>query len=198
MAPACYLMSALAFVKRPHLWLKAISAYKGTHSQAPNFAYERCSQRVQLENHETLDLSGWISAAIGAEPINPRVMQEFYDKFKNYGFSWETFSPGYGLAENTLAVSASPVFEPPVIARFNSEALGHSKVVGSSKNDSLGKVIVGCGRPVHNTEVAIVDPKTRRRCNKDTIGEIWVASHCVATVFGDGQKKEKRRFKLRL
>src|SRR5262249_8121875 len=32
----CYLISPLAFIKRPYHWLKAISLYRGTHSQAPN------------------------------------------------------------------------------------------------------------------------------------------------------------------
>lgn len=39
----CLVMSPFAFIKRPIHWLGAISRYKGTHSQAPNFAYDHCS-----------------------------------------------------------------------------------------------------------------------------------------------------------
>jgi acyl-CoA synthetase (AMP-forming)/AMP-acid ligase II len=176
-----YLMSPFAFIKRPLFWLKAISSYKATHSQAPNFAYARCVQRVSLEDQEMLDLSSWVQAANAAEPINPRVMLGFYERFKSCGFHWETFMPGYGLAENTLAVSMSPVFVPPVFSRFDSEALGKLKVVESAEGDQYGTMFAGCGRPIQDTVVAIVNPETRKRCAADSVGEIWISSAGVAS-----------------
>ena len=55
----CYLMSPLAFIKRPIRWLKAISRYKATHSQGPNFAYDYCIRKITAEQRATLDLSSW-------------------------------------------------------------------------------------------------------------------------------------------
>ncbi|MFM7405452.1 MAG: AMP-binding protein [Cuspidothrix sp.] len=82
----CYVMSPLAFIKQPIRWLQAITKYKGTHSQAPNFAYEQCVIRVTQEQLATLDLSCWVGAGNAAEPINPRVLEEFFDKFAPAGF----------------------------------------------------------------------------------------------------------------
>lgn len=58
-ATPCYLMSPFAFVKRPESWLRAITKYRGTHSQAPNFAYDLCVRRIRAERREGLDLSSW-------------------------------------------------------------------------------------------------------------------------------------------
>ena len=40
------LMSPLAFLARPARWLWSLHTHGGTFSQAPNFAYDLCSQRV--------------------------------------------------------------------------------------------------------------------------------------------------------
>jgi acyl-CoA synthetase (AMP-forming)/AMP-acid ligase II len=47
----CYVMSPMSFVKQPVRWLQAISRYRGTHSQAPNFAYEQCAFAVSVINN---------------------------------------------------------------------------------------------------------------------------------------------------
>ena len=70
-ATPCYVMSPFGFVKRPSAWLKALSHYRGTHSQAPNFAYDYCVRRVSAAEREGLDLSSWKMAGNAAEPINP-------------------------------------------------------------------------------------------------------------------------------
>src|SRR4051812_15502222 len=71
----CYVMSPFAFIKRPVAWLQAITRYRGTHSQAPNFAYDLCVRRTNAGQRADLDLRNWISAGNAAEPINPRVMR---------------------------------------------------------------------------------------------------------------------------
>ncbi|MGV2389571.1 MAG UNVERIFIED_CONTAM: hypothetical protein LVR29_18925 [Microcystis novacekii LVE1205-3] len=35
-------------------------------------------------------------------------MAKFADTFADYGFSWQTFAPAYGLAEYTLLISNKP------------------------------------------------------------------------------------------
>ena len=38
----CVMMPPAAFLQHPLRWLQAISRYRGTHSAAPNFAYDLC------------------------------------------------------------------------------------------------------------------------------------------------------------
>ncbi|MDV3348268.1 fatty acyl-AMP ligase [Leptothoe sp. LEGE 181152] len=175
----CYVMSPLAFIKRPQRWLEAISKYRATHSQAPNFAYDQCVRRVKPAKREGLDLSCWKAAGNAAEPINPRVMGEFLDAYAPHGFRWTTFAPAYGLAEATLLVSSKRVGTEPVILSLNATALEQG-VVAPVQDDALLRDIVSCGQLVCETEVVIANPDTLTRCAHDEVGEIWVADSGVA------------------
>jgi acyl-CoA synthetase (AMP-forming)/AMP-acid ligase II len=176
----CYIMSPMAFIKRPLRWLQAIERYRGTHSQAPNFAYELCVSRVTDEQVAALDLSSWQGAGNAAEPINPRVLEEFYEKFAPAGFKWETFAPAYGLAEYTLLVSTSPKQTPPVLCLVKTSEIEKNKIVEAAGWGDGVRAIPGCGQLVCDTQVAIVDPDTLKRCQADEVGEVWVSDKSVA------------------
>ena len=66
-----YLMSPFTFLKRPASWLEAVSAFRGTHTQAFNFAYRYCVRRVSAAQRGALDLRSLRSAGNGGEPIHP-------------------------------------------------------------------------------------------------------------------------------
>ena len=63
------LMPPVAFLQRPANWLEAISDYHATHSAAPNFAYELCSQAITSVQRRELDLSSWKMSLNAAEPV---------------------------------------------------------------------------------------------------------------------------------
>jgi acyl-CoA synthetase (AMP-forming)/AMP-acid ligase II len=193
----CYIMSPLAFVKRPQRWLEAISKYGATHSQAPNFAYDQCVRRVKPAKREGLDLSRWKAAGNAAEPINPRVMREFAEAYAPQGFKWTTFAPAYGLAEATLLVSSKPVGTEPMILPVDADALEQSRVAlakaGASRRDT-----VSCGQLVCETEVVIANPDTGVRCQPDEVGEIWVADPGVAAGYWKRPDVSRETFGARL
>jgi acyl-CoA synthetase (AMP-forming)/AMP-acid ligase II len=177
----CYIMAPLAFVKRPLRWLQAISQYGATHSQAPNFAYDLCVRRIRDVQKDGLDLSRWLSAGNAAEPINPRVMRDFYESFKDCGFRWETFSPAYGLAEATLLVSSTPVGQTPTILPLSASDLEQGVVKPGIPDTANVRETVSCGPLVCETQVVIANPDTLTRCADDQVGEIWVADPGVAS-----------------
>ncbi|MEH2003239.1 MAG: fatty acyl-AMP ligase [Nostoc sp.] len=172
----CYLMSPMAFIKQPLRWLKAISHYRATHSQAPNFAYAYCLKRTTKEERATLDLSCWQAAGNAAEPINPEVMEQFCQTFESCGFRRQTFAPAYGLAEATLLVTTSRKTDHPVFCTVSAEELAQNRLVLTP----TGQRLAGSGRLLENTVVAIVHPEKLTRCASDEVGEIWVASAGVA------------------
>lgn len=194
----CYVMSPMAFIKHPVRWLQAINHYRGTHSQAPNFAYEQCVRRVTDAQIATLDLSSWIAAGNAAEPINPRVLEEFYEKFAPCGFKWETFAPAYGLAENTLLVSTSPVHTSPVLCLVEKAQIEQNKIVEATNWDERVRAIPSCGRLVCDTQVAIVNPDTLTRCAADEVGEIWVADPSVAGGYWQRPAESESTFRARI
>ena len=194
----CFAMSPLAFIKRPIHWLQAISRYKGTHSQAPNFAYEHCVRKISPEQRSTLDLSRWRAAGNAAEPINPKVMESFFAAFEPCGFRWNAFCPAYGLAEDTLLVSSSQQNAAPVLCKLDAAALEKNRIVDADKHDNVARTVVGCGRLVCDTKVAIVDPETLIQCAPDEVGEIWVSDPSVAQGYWNRLEETECTFRAHL
>lgn len=194
----CYVMSPLAFIKQPVRWLQAISRYKATHSQAPNFAYEQCVRRVTEAQRDMLDLSNWSAAGNAAEPINPKVLEQFFEKFEPCGFRWNAFAPAYGLAEDTLLVSTKPLLHSPVLCLVETDALERNRIVEASTWKDGVRAIPGCGQLVCDTKVAIVDPKTLTRCAPDQVGEVWVSDVSVADGYWNRPEESEQTFRARL
>lgn len=177
----CYLMSPFSFVKRPMQWLRNITKYNGTHSQAPNFAYDLCTRRVKPTDISTLDLSSWEAAGNAAEPINPKVMAHFVETFSPCGFTWEKFAPAYGLAEYTLLVSNKPKGTKPVLLKVESSAMEQDKIIVAPEDKTQGvRILPSCGQKVCDTIIRIVDPEKLTLCSEDEIGEIWASDSSMA------------------
>jgi acyl-CoA synthetase (AMP-forming)/AMP-acid ligase II/alkylation response protein AidB-like acyl-CoA dehydrogenase len=194
-ATPCYVMSPFAFIKRPASWLRALSQFRGTHSQAPNFAYDLCVRRVSADQRDDLDLRDWRNAANAAEPINPRVLRDFHEAFQSCGFRWEAFCPAYGLAEATLQVCSSPPGRGPLLLDFDAGRLESSRAVESPSGDGATRTIVGCGKLLESTRVAIVNPETLARCGPGEVGEIWVSDPAVAQGYWGREEETEAIFR---
>jgi acyl-CoA synthetase (AMP-forming)/AMP-acid ligase II len=193
----CYFMSPLSFMKRPSQWLHAISRFGGTHSQAPNFAYDHCVLRIRPEEKRGLDLSSWQTAGNAAEPINPDVLESFIDAFEPHGFRRSTFSPAYGLAEATLLVSSTPLGAGSRVVRLDAEAMESAQIRPPRAGRAVRQA-VSCGVPLAGTKVAIVDPNSLCRVGESRIGEIWVSDVAVAAGYWNQARKSEETFKAYL
>jgi fatty-acyl-CoA synthase len=153
------IMSPVLFLKRPSVWLDAISRYRATISFAPNFAYDLCLRRVKTSQLEALDLSTWRVAGCGAEPVRAETLRAFAEHFAPSGFNASAFMPSYGLAEHSLAVTFSTaglkvdVVDAAILTR-ESRAI---PVI----NGSPSVKVVDCGTPFPGHDVQIVDEKDR-------------------------------------
>lgn len=194
----CILMSPEAFVQRPLRWLEALTRYRGTHSGAPNFAYQLCLERSDQAEIAGLDLSCWQVAVNGAEPIRPTTLKAFAESFAPYGFRWNTFSPGYGLAESTLKVCSVRHGESPEVVSVEGAALARYRVVETPENSSDTRILVGCGSPILDTNLQIVDPETLKPCSADCVGEIWISSSSVAQGYWKREATTTETFKAYL
>ena len=190
----CYFMSPLSFLKRPAHWLGAISKYGGTHSQAPNFAYEHCIRRINPEERAGLNLASWKAAGNAAEPINPEVLEKFIETFEPCGFRRTASAPAYGLAEATLLVSSTRLNSAPRVLEVDADAAFDGRVT-PVETGRVGRKIVSCGELVGDTKVAIVNPETLARCRCDEIGEIWVSDRAVAAGYWKQPVKSQEIFK---
>ncbi|MDQ3767701.1 MAG: aminotransferase class I/II-fold pyridoxal phosphate-dependent enzyme, partial [Actinomycetota bacterium] len=174
------LMSPVSFLQRPLGWLQAISRLGADSGGGPNFAYDLCARKITPEERATLDLSRWEVAFCGAEPIRSETLKRFAETFAPCGFRWESFYPGYGLAEATLFVSGNPKTAPPVVISVEGAELECNRVVLPSAGDKEARTLVGCGRALADQKVVVVNPKSLTRCLPDRVGEIWVSGPSVA------------------
>lgn len=152
------ILSPLTFLTRPERWLWAIHYHRGTHSAAPNFAYELCVRKIDDRAIEGLDLSSWRVAFNGAEPVSPETLDRFTKRFAPYGFRKETFFPVYGLAESSVALTFPPVGRPPRIDTIGRETFErHRKAAPATLAEPSPLRFVSCGIPLPDHEVRIMD-----------------------------------------
>jgi len=190
-----YIMSPLTFLKSPMNWLEAMSRLGGTHSGGPNFAYEHCIRKTTEAARATLNLRQWQVASCGSEPLHRETIENFINTFMSCGFHAKAFVPGYGLAEFTLMASGKPQDEPLHWETLDRNALERHEVLPASENKMCStQTLVGCGRVGPNTNVAIVDTDSLRKCVPDQIGEIWLAGPSVAQGYWNHPKETQETF----
>jgi 1-acyl-sn-glycerol-3-phosphate acyltransferase len=162
------LMSPLSFLTRPQRWLWAIHKHRGTLSAAPNFAYELCLNKIDDRDIEGLDLSSWRIAFNGAEPVSPKTILHFKERFARYGLRESAITPVYGLAESTVGLAFSPLHRGPKIDRIRREPFvrtGHA--LPSDKDDPNALSFVSSGVPLPGHEVRIVNPGGREAGDRE-------------------------------
>ena len=168
----CYLMSSVDFLKRPQLWLEAISRYRGTFSGAPDFGYQLCVDKIRPEERCAFDLTDWRVAFNGSEPVRADTLERFRTAFASSGFRPNGMFPCYGLAEYTLLATG----------RFYAESQSFSRTALEQNHAVPDRgagcsQLVSCGKPGADTRLVIADPKTCSRCVDGTIGESGYALH---------------------
>ncbi|HEX3789668.1 MAG TPA: fatty acyl-AMP ligase [Pseudonocardiaceae bacterium] len=169
----CVLMSPMAFIRRPLLWLTTISRYRAHTSGGPNFAFDACVARADRGPVPDLDLSCWQVAFNGAEPIRPETLRRFADTFAPHGFDEGALYPCYGLAEATLIVTGSRKGRGPRVLTADVAELGNRRFVPVA--DRPGRTLAGSGLVLAGEDVRIVDPHTGEQCGPGRVGEIRVA-----------------------
>ncbi|MEK7468560.1 MAG: AMP-binding protein [Planctomycetota bacterium] len=156
------LMSPMLFLARPPRWLKTMTRERGTITAAPNFAYDLCAAKLPDHDVEALDLSAWRLAFNGAEAVHPDTLENFIARFAKQGFRREAMTPVYGLAENCLGVTFPPPGRGPRLDRVRRDDLLHRRrATPAEAGDPSALTFVGCGRPLANMEVRIVDEHGR-------------------------------------
>ncbi|MFF2661922.1 beta-ketoacyl synthase N-terminal-like domain-containing protein [Kitasatospora sp. NPDC058032] len=191
------LMAPVSFVREPAVWLEAISRYRGTVSPAPNFAYRMCVERVTDEVKDRLDLSSWVSALNGAEPVQPEVLDRFAAAFERCGFRRSSFYPCYGLAESTLLVSGARPQGDPLVRHVSKPELEQGRIRPPHDLNSV-QSLASSGEVATETEVAIVARERGEVLPPGEVGEIWVRGESVAAGYFEAPEATAETFGLRL
>ncbi|WP_144096352.1 fatty acyl-AMP ligase [Croceicoccus sediminis] len=161
------------FARRPLAWLDLISRNEGDSiSYSPTFGYDICARRISSQSNvaERFDLSRWRLAGNGADMIRPDVMQGFVDAFAEAGFKANAFTPSYGLAEATLAVTIMPPGEGIRVELVEEERL--SGTPRDLSRPARYRAIVNCGKAVKDMEV-VIRGEDGRELADHRIGKVW-------------------------
>ncbi|WP_345539152.1 amino acid adenylation domain-containing protein [Variovorax defluvii] len=174
-----YLMSPLAFLRRPLRWLEAVQKHGITHTGAPESAFAACLAALGDKPLATR-LDSLVSVNCGAEPIQAQTVQRVLSVFGAAGMAPQVFAPSYGLAEAVLGVSAVPPHQAPRIVPVDPDALLAGRFQRVPESAPNARPLVGCGRPMQHTEIRIVEPgEPGHPCVDGRVGEIWVRSPSV-------------------
>jgi acyl-CoA synthetase (AMP-forming)/AMP-acid ligase II/acyl carrier protein len=165
------------FLKRPELALQCIEKYAIDFGGGPPFFFESLASLPQ-ELLDSVNLSSWKVAFVGAEMISAKLLRQFSKRFKQTGMSSTALSPGYGLAEATLLVTGIMANE-----RFSSVRL----------EDGRERVI--CGQPLLGGRVCVVQPDSTELAIDGAVGEIYVQGDFVALGYWGNESATFETFK---
>ena len=184
LGPLCHgiptvLLSPIAFQRRPMKWLETMARFGGTISGGPNFGYDLCVRRLAPpEKLAALDLSRWRVAFSGAERIRVETFERFASALQPTGFNATALTPCYGLAESTVGVTFARPGSGWHALELDEASLAQGKVLPALPGQTPVR-LMGCGEPLPDCELRIVDPRTLQPVEPGHIGEIWVRSASV-------------------
>ncbi|MEK6223166.1 MAG: AMP-binding protein, partial [Chloroflexota bacterium] len=192
------IMPPVAFIQRPYRWLKAMTKYKITTSGGPNFAYQLCVDKITPEQRETLDLSHWTLAFMGAEPTRRETMEAFENTFVPHGFNPKAFYSCYGMAETTLIISGGNGPGPNKYIDADRKALREDKIVLKEREEEDSQSLVSTGSALLGQIIEIVDPQSLAVLPEDQVGEIWVSGPSIAQGYWNRTQQTQETFQLKL
>ncbi|MCB0163626.1 MAG: AMP-binding protein [Anaerolineae bacterium] len=171
------------WIRHPERLFQAIDKYKGTMSWMPNFAFAYCARRVQDNHLQGLDLSSWSLLGNGSEPVQLKSFQQFTRRFEPYGFRPDALMVGYGMAENVVGLSVTPPGQQPQVDWISLDALQTQQLALPRPVYAEGATpILSCGYPIHDIEIAIVDPEGNT-LDERHVGEVIFTSNALMTEY---------------
>jgi fatty-acyl-CoA synthase len=157
-----WLMRPDQFIRDPARWLECLGDGRAVCTASPPFGYAYTVKRVSPSRLAALDFSRWKAAIVGAEPLDPRVLQRFEKLLAPLGF--RGFLPAYGLAEATLLVTGRRRGDAIRIVHPDWSQTMFGERAPIQGQATLGEVpdgdapgwLVSCGRPWEGTSVRIL------------------------------------------
>jgi acyl-CoA synthetase (AMP-forming)/AMP-acid ligase II len=191
-------LPALLFLKRPVTWFQAITRHKGNVAFAPNFAYALCVKRIKTADLEGLDLSTWTRAGCGAEPIRAETLEGFADAFARIGFRRDALLPSYGMAESSLAISFTELYQGLKTISVHGPTLwekGEARLVADDDEDAVR--LVSCGPEFPEHKVRVFDPEdasSERPLPERQVGEMRIAGPSVMRGYWEDAERTREAF----
>jgi acyl-CoA synthetase (AMP-forming)/AMP-acid ligase II len=177
------LLSPFEWIAKPSSLLSAVSRYKGTMSWLPNFAFNVLAQKVREDELRGLDLSSWRVVVNCSEPIHWSSCIAFVQRFHSVGMRKNAVLACYAMAENTFAVTQSPVDHELVVDWVDERELLTSYLAKPVPPTSAqARSMVSCGPPIRGVSITVF-AADGRTADERQVGEIAIRSGYTLTSY---------------
>ncbi|MFI0264651.1 AMP-binding protein [Streptomyces sp. NPDC017056] len=165
-----WMMQPDDFIRSPLRYLRCVSEQGAAMTGMPNFGLAYILRRVRPAQLEGLRFDTMRAVIIGAERVDPQVLEDFHALLGPHGLDRGALLPAYGGAEATLAVTGLRPGEG-----------WSTRVPDDGDAASLaGTAVVGCGRPLEGRQVRIVS-EDGEELPDGQVGEIVVTGVSIAS-----------------
>jgi acyl-CoA synthetase (AMP-forming)/AMP-acid ligase II len=195
------LMSPLAFVRRPHRWIKQLAAEAAlgrTFAAAPNFAYDLAAQRGLPPEGESLDLSNVVGLLNGSEPVTMGAIERFTEAFAPYGLPPTAIKPSYGMAEATLSVATIAPDARATAIHLDRKLLADGRAVVVTADAPQAVPQVSCGQVIIGQWAVIADGASGAELPDGRVGEIWLHGDNIGAGYWGRDRETELVFKNKL
>lgn len=177
------LMSPFDWVMHPAMMFKAIHDYGGTYCWLPNFAYNHSARRIRRRDTEELSLKTIRAFINCSEPVHHESHQLFLERFGALGLESKQLAVSYAMAENTFAVTQTPIGKAARVDIVDRVAIEQNKLaMPCTPEQSSAQYLVSCGAPITGVEVRIVNTEGEAIAERH-IGEIAIRSSFMLTSY---------------
>jgi fatty-acyl-CoA synthase len=177
------IMSPFQWIRDPKILFQAITAHRATLCWLPNFAYNHLARVIrprELPNYDLRSIRAFINCS---EPVRHDSHRLFLQKFAAIGVREEMLQACYAMAENTFAVTQTPLDKPAYMEWVLTRAMQEERKAIRVEPDSVGATSsVSCGYAISGTEVAVVDEKGNKLPER-SIGELILRSDCMLSEY---------------
>ena len=130
------------FVKKPAMWLKGVHDTGATTTWSPNFGFALAAARVKDHHLEGVRLDHVRGFWNAAERIHYSTMQDFYERFKDFGLEYNALKTNFGCAENVGGATFSDPNGPFVVEHLNRDSLYVENIAKPATDDTPEEEVV--------------------------------------------------------
>lgn len=178
------LSSPQRFALSPRTWFGDMAEFGGTMSAGTNTAlYLAVRGRSRRGLRRPLTLR---TAVIGAERVERATLLAAADAFGPDGMPLSALMPAYGMAEATLAVTATTAMQDPRFLSVDTMELAEGRVSEVPSDQPASTWLVSCGPPCLGVSLAPLEAHT--------LGEVVVRSSSLADGYLADEELTRKRF----